>query len=212
VFDIDSPQAAFDALRHLALGPGDEELLADAGHDAQGRLQRVHFSWLEKGNPMNKSWDNTVLGEIEIEGSRLVVQVNSAARAERARTVVETALGVQARYRATEIRSLERMLEEERSMPRDEAHDAKVAELQEFPEVKAQVAAMLAKHYEQWVDDPLPALDGKTPLEAVRTRSGRERVETLVADIERGAERPGSHVEAVVIAKLRERLGLTRKA
>ena len=42
------------------------------------------------------------------------------------------------------------------------------------PEVQAHLRGVLARHYEQWVDEQLPALKGKTPREAVRTKAGRE--------------------------------------
>jgi len=41
----------------------------------------------------------------------------------------------------------------------------------------------------QWLDEKLPALDGKTPREAVRTPEGREKVEELLKDWENMEER-----------------------
>jgi hypothetical protein len=53
------------------------------------------------------------------------------------------------------------------------------------PELKAQVEReFLRRHYEQWPDEPVPALGGKTPKAAVRTKKGRQAVIELLKDFE----------------------------
>ena len=70
VFELDvPPQAAFDALKHLALDELGEDLLADATRNSEDKLTRVRFSWKKHGNKMHAGWDNTVLGWIEIDGT-----------------------------------------------------------------------------------------------------------------------------------------------
>ena len=108
VFDLNVvPQDAFDALKHLAL---DEDPLADATRDFEEKLTRVRFSWKKRGNKKHAGWDNTLLGSIEIDGTRLLAEVNSEARANAIRKKIETALGEGVRYRVREIQSPERML------------------------------------------------------------------------------------------------------
>ena len=51
LFDIDSPQAAFAALKTLALYLEDPGLLQDAEFDAHGALVKVAFAWQMRGNP-----------------------------------------------------------------------------------------------------------------------------------------------------------------
>lgn len=205
-FDIASAQEAFDALKHLALDETGKDLLRDAGRDASGRLARVRFSWLRRGNAQNPAWDNTVLGTIEIDGTRLYVDVNSEKREEAIRAIVAEALGERARYRATEIQSLEKLLAEPPGQPRT---SEQTAALLERPEVKAKIAEMMAKHYERWVDEKIPALGGRTPREAARDPSGREAVEALLRQIERDGERMRPPLDAAIVRRLRERLGLT---
>jgi hypothetical protein len=48
------------------------------------------------------------------------------------------------------------------------------------PEARAFIADYLRKHYTQWIDSPLPALDGRTPREAAESAYGREQVEALL--------------------------------
>jgi len=53
------------------------------------------------------------------------------------------------------------------------------------PELKAQVEReFLMRHYERWPDEPVPALGGKTPKAAVRTKKGRLAVVELLKDFE----------------------------
>ena len=47
---------------------------------------------------------------------------------------------------------------------------------------------MNADHFATWPNVPITALKGKTPLQAVKTLYGRERVESLIADFERTQE------------------------
>jgi hypothetical protein len=210
-YDIDAPQAAFDALKGLALDATEEELLADAGRDSKGALSKVEFGWLKRGNAQHKQWNNTVLGNIAIDGSKLTVEVNSRRRADEFRGLAQQLLEGRARYRSTVVESTKAMLERSRNKERDpdeEARRARMEELKARPEVHALLAQQLEGHYATWPETSLPILGGRSPLEAVHDADGREMVEALVADIERHlTERfPGSH--DAIVARLRGRLGL----
>jgi hypothetical protein len=41
------------------------------------------LSWVKAGNRQHREWDNTILGTLRLDAGRLVVEVNSARRAER---------------------------------------------------------------------------------------------------------------------------------
>jgi hypothetical protein len=211
VFDLNAaPQAAFDALKHLALDEPDEELLADAARDFEGNLARVRFSWKKLGNKKNAGWDNTVLGWIEIDGKRLTADVNSEARADAIRKKIETALGEGIRYRASEIQSPEKMLADLRTAGgvRDGAASRESERLAESPEVRAKISEIMAAHWEHWVNEPLPILANRTPMEAVKDADGREIVESLVIQGERSGRDPNMPTDEHVFRRVRERLGL----
>lgn len=214
VFDIDSPQAAFDALRHLDFESTEAGLLEGAERDEQGRLRSVRVDWKKPGNPLHKGWNNTILGSIEIDGPRLFAQVNSEQRAAEFRRIVAQALGAQARYRLAEVQSADKLLAEARTAGQDRSAitQPEQGELASMPEVKAQVAAMMARHYEEWVHQEIPALGGRTPLAAVQQADGREQVEALVRHAERANRNMDPPVDAAVFEKLRERLGLAGAA
>jgi hypothetical protein len=211
VFDLNAaPQAAFDALKHLALDEPDEDLLADATRDSENKLARVRFVWKKRGNKKHAGWDNTVLGWIEIDGKRLIAEVNSEGRADAIRKKIETALGKGVRYRASEIQSPDRMLADLRTAGGigDGAASGENDRLAEIPEVRAKISEMMAVHWEHWVDQPLPILGNRTPMEAVKDADGREIVESLVIQGERFGRNPPTPTDEDVFRRLRERLGL----
>nr|MDP2497424.1 hypothetical protein [Candidatus Palauibacterales bacterium] len=46
------------------------------------------------------------------------------------------------------------------------------------------VHRVLDRHYREWPDEPVPALGGRTPREAVEEGAGRERVAVLLRSFE----------------------------
>ncbi len=211
-FDIDSADEAFAALKHLAFEQDETELLHEAERETDGRLQRVSFGWLGRGNAMNPGMENTLLGHIEIDGRRLHCEVNSEKRAAAFRELVEKALGEAARIRPTAITPLEPQLAD--ALARRRSGDAPAParsehdELMQIPEVREQLHAMIAAHYEKWIDEKLPALAGRTPREAMRSKAGREQVETLVQQIEYDGTRMNPPLDPAIVQMLRSRLGL----
>jgi hypothetical protein len=211
VFEIESPRAAFDALKDLALDVDDEELLANAAFDREGMLRSVEFSWRKRGNPINKTWDNTVLGTLTIDGARLTAEVNSRERAQRLRSIIEERLGPAVKHRATEIQSAESLMarvEEERGSKKARAAREEHERLALLPEVRAALQEQLRRHFEDWVDQELPALGGRTPRQAMKDPDGREMVEALVLQAERHGRAMQPPMDESIIHDLRARLGL----
>ena len=212
VFDIESTQATFDALKHLTLDESDEALLKDAERDSKGDLISVRFDWKKRGNRQHGHLDNTILGFIEIRGNRLTIDVNSEKRAAAARKTVEKALGDRVKIRATEIQSIEKMLGDVANQgggdPR--AMDPETEALNNLPEVRARIEEMMERHYEGWVNERLPALGGKTPMQAMKDPDGREMVEALLLQIERDGKGQSPPLGEAIVQRLRSRLGLTR--
>ncbi len=212
IYDIDSPQEAFDALADLCIVAGRDELLEEARRDGDGRLAGIAFDWQKAGNEKHKSWSNTVMGKIDIDGGRLTVEVNSEKRALLFRQLMEARLP-EARYRTTSIQSVESMLAERESRPptaaEREAH-AEQAALNAQPEVQAMLIEKMRRHYRAWPDMELPLLGNKTPRQAVKRRDGRELVEGILLQMEREAERLPVF-DPSIIQELRQTLGLLQK-
>jgi hypothetical protein len=209
LFEIDSPEGAFEALKHLARWESKADLASAIERDRAGNMRRAEIPWLKKRNARQKSPKNTVLGFIRIEGKHLTCEVNSVKRARKVRTLIESALGEHARYRATEIQSIERLLGEAQSGASNASPVAdEDAALMARPEVQEHLKAMFAAHYEDWEKEKLPALGNQTPLEAVQTPGGRERVEALLVEIERRSAGLPVPPERATFHRLRQRLGL----
>jgi hypothetical protein len=202
--------APSSSVKHLALDESDEDLLADATRDSEGRLTGMRFSWKKRGDKKHAGWDNTVLGWIEIDGTRLIAEVNSEARADAIRKKIETALGAVIRYRASEIQSLEQMFADERAdgSARGGAASEESERFAELPEVREKISEMMAAHWEHWVSQPLPILGNRTPMDAVKDPDGREIVESLVLQGERLGRSPNLQTDGNVFRRLRGRLGL----
>ena len=57
------------------------------------------------------------------------------------------------------------------------------------PEQEEFVAEFKARRYAAWLDQPLPALNHRTPRECVRTAAGRAEVDLLLKDMEHMEQR-----------------------
>ena len=87
-------------------------------------------------------------------------------------------------------------------------------ELMQIPEVREQIAKTLFDHWENWVDEKIPALGNQTPRQAVKDSDGRESVEALLLDAQQHMEDSPQMRDAgaSAIAEVRRRLGLDRPA
>ncbi len=201
-----SAREAFGALKSLSLGEGDEDLLMDAVFDSRGELEAVRFPWLKKGNRRHETWDNTILGMLDIKGDKLVIEVNSRERAETIKRKITRRLGRRANLTNTVFESLEAMLSEASSL-RPEAEQTN-EELMAMPEVQEQMREMTERHWATWPDIPVPALEGQTPREAAGTPLGRERLEALLLDFEGKSQGLPPGQIGPDVAALRRELGL----
>ncbi len=210
-YAISSPQKVFDALKGLTNGfAGEEDLLEEAEFDNNGELRKVEIPWLLPANAGHGGMENTIHGHVFIAGLKMTCEVNSAERAERLRGIIEQKLSAEeARYKTTVIQSAEAMM---RNAPPSTAAAGEHEELMRNPEVRAKVAEIMRKHWEEWPDMALPALQGKTPREAVRDELGRQQVKALLEDAEQtfrsGNNGPLGELENRVM--VRSELGLEK--
>jgi len=114
------------------------------------------------------------LGRIEFVGDELVLTVNSAQRLAIARKWLEKLPGVI--FKDVHTR---RWDEAEKDRPLDE-RISPPEPIEMTPELADSLQEMMDKHYMGWLDTPLPALSGKTPRHACRTKAGRQEVTMLI--------------------------------
>ncbi len=134
--------------------------------------------------------DSAVLGSLELKGKSLLVSVNSTERAAKVEALVIEAAGGRLKRPLTTIRTVEQMMSEERPERSREGAD----------EIPPQIARQIThdyldKHYRETLDAPLPALDGKSPRQAVRSAAGREKVLRWLKLIE---NRSAQHDDAAI--------------
>ena len=192
-----TPGEAFEALRPLhATADDDEAALGDPERDAEGRLVSFSLDWTKAGNRLHHSWDNTILGKIDVEGAALTAAVNSKRRATRLRKQIEKRLAGRVLLLRTVTESVDAMLAQAHSRPI--AVDAADEDLSEV------AASLTAQHWEDWLDMRVPALGHLTPREAAETPATRERLTALLDHFEWQAE--DGH--PIPVARLRRALGL----
>jgi hypothetical protein len=76
------------------------------------------------------------------------------------------------------------------------------------PELQAIEAELERKHWDAWLETKVPALGNRTPRQAAKSASGRERLEALLASYGHN-QASGRNVLGADIAALKQRLGLT---
>jgi hypothetical protein len=125
----------------------------------------------------------TVLGTIEIRERSLIVNVNSAARAERAIALLRAALGGLVAAPLTQIQTVEQMMSQQRDRPRSASEVP--------PEIQTTlVYATLDKQYRALLEQPVPMLGNLTPRAAARTKSGREKLAVWLKHLENRSRQP----------------------
>jgi len=140
------------------------------------------FTVTRSGNEQNPSWENTVIGSVELKEAELVAETNSLARADALRAQLESAAGDLITFRERESTDLAELLAS--APPPGGGAENAGGDLP--PEVVAQLEQEYkAQHYATWPDIALPALGGLTPREAAqRGGEAREQLEALLRDME----------------------------
>jgi hypothetical protein len=131
----------------------------------------------------------TLLGSLRLSGDRIRIETNSIGRADALRQRVEEACVDLVRHRARE-----------HTDPLSEPARRELAERPEEtppPEAQQIVLGFKRSHYAGWPDEALPALGGKSPREAARSKAGRGAVDVLLKEMENHEQRspPGERFD-----------------
>ncbi len=208
-YEIESPEATFEALAPLHLGCDKVEMLTDAQFHKDGKLKSVDFPWLKKGNEKHKQWDNTVMGHIRIAENKLFVEVNSENRAKLFEAELQRRLPSGWKAKSKVIEPIEQHLKKAKQKGQPSPQSKEIEDFNKLPEVQTHLAKMMQQHWKNWVHQSIPALGNITPLDAVKSKDGKEALDALLNQFERDAERnpmPGQTIDT--FKKLRDRLGM----
>jgi hypothetical protein len=189
-FRAGSAHAAFEALAPLARGIPKKELLQAAKFDHDGTLLSVELPWQKQGNRIHKDWENTLLGHISISGRSLIVDVNSEKRAARVRHEIERRMGILVVHQKTVTQTPNTSWKKSKpgtAAGTSAAHPGPEKRSPE-PAFGEQMREELQREIENWIFQKIPALGGRTPLEAIEDPDGREIVESLLLGWERQNE------------------------
>jgi hypothetical protein len=165
--------------------------------DTPGRLR---FGWLETV----REGPRRSYGSIELAGGELKLECNSRERLAIGRQLVEKHAGNWLRHIEDRFTPLEEAMRqfESSGAPRDAGKLPAEVEREVILKFKAE-------HYARWPDEPLPALDGRTPREAARSATGRRALDDLLREMEKGEEHNRrSGQPAFDFGPLRKELGL----
>ena len=185
IYEVSSTEEAFNKLSDLCVTMESEQLCADAEQDDAGRMIQVEIPWDRQGHKASPGLPSTLLGRIMIDGHRLIAEVNSAQRAETLRNEIDNRLGEAGRFKVEEIQDLHSIMSKREAGTVEGEKSKKHEELMQLPEVQEQLAEIIRKHWESWVDQDIPALGGISPRDAAKTADGREAVEALLQNAAR---------------------------
>jgi hypothetical protein len=202
-----TPAHAVERLTALVLPEHKEGIFDTAEYDESANLIRITLTWAKAGNTMHPEWTNTSLGQIEIDGEAMNVEVNSARRATTIQSKIAKLLGGDAVFVKKELIPLKAPADQGESR-REQSSERQ--DIQPIPnEVRPEIAAMMKTHWDNWLDTPLPALKGESPRQAAGTPRGRERLEALLMEMEYRNQAANRQPELLPhIEDLRKRLNM----
>ncbi len=211
-FDIDSADQAFHALKDLAEGVKESELLSRA-QMREGRVVSIYFPWFGGSETARKRLRGPVLlANIRINDGEMVVEVNSDERAELVRQEIAERLGASATYKTTFVEPLVARVPSGESDNADIESNAPSSGFLSMkdapPELLREFARMNREHWKAWFDEPIPALNDMTPRAASQTEEGRDLLSSLLLDYERRSSSSPNNIYSPDIPALRRDLGL----
>lgn len=174
--------------------------LEDVDERSGGGGEERCFSFLRRSEVRRRSFESTVIGNLVIAPDALRIETNSRKRAAALRRRVETIAGGLLQFQSRQITNPRKELRK-RSVGEAAPREAPSAEEQNLPrEVKEM-------HYRDWLDTPVPALDGKTPRAAARGKRTREKLDLLLREMENREHRLPA-AGRFEMSRLRRELGL----
>ncbi|MFU7527384.1 hypothetical protein [Qipengyuania sp. ASV99] len=127
-----------------------------------------------------------VFANVELEGRKLIVEVNSATRAQQATQQISDWLGERVETPLTEIQTLAQVMTD--GATRDEPDLSSEIPPHEMEHI---VHDLLTREYVRALDEAVPALGNKTPRALARARTGRPQVAEWLKYLENGSAKTG---------------------
>lgn len=188
IFDIKNKEAVISGLKQIE---GFEQ-------DKDG------FGWFGK---RDKGGSATILGNIEIKGDTLILECNSKNRLERGKKLIIKGASGSLVHKMDSFQDPMQALKSHEGKPETKDENKIPMEIQQ--QIYTQ---FMQKHSEKWLREKIPALGGKTPLQAIKTKEGRKRVVELLKTFENSEEHNKKEGRPFYdLSWMWERLGLERE-
>ena len=145
--------------------------------------------------------DNTIVGRIVVSATRLRAETNSARRADSLRAALESHLQGSVRFRLRKEENTAQLITEARESP---APPMEREPLQ--PDALAAVREFRERQMAGWIGESIPALGGRTPLQAAGSPKARAKLATLLRELVQNEARLPEE-QRIDLGRLRSALG-----
>jgi hypothetical protein len=165
IFEIKNKDAVFNGLKRIKGFQQEKE---------------NKFVWLAE---RDKDCSATVFGNIEINDKILILECNSKERLEKGKKIILKHVSDSVIHKADTFQDPLQAIKSSKDKPEKQIDSEIPMEIQQ--ELYTQ---FMQKHSEKWLNEKIPLLGGKTPLEAVKTEEGKKKVVELLKDFENREE------------------------
>lgn len=207
-FEIRCPDDTLSKLAHLASDAETEAELREKARMKRGKVDHARIPWLRRSKGSRRQ-PPTILGNVVISGTKLTVDVNSEKRAATIRQEIDAALGADAKFVRKVIHNPAKAAGSKGPKANGRSHSLSPDQL--TPAHLEVVKNFAVDHWQNWFDEEIPALDGKTPRQAAKSTVGRELLEALLNSYARdyaGRKDPIAEIMAPDLKAIRLELGL----
>ena len=145
-------------------------------------------------------------------GQRVSVQYPTAGLAEEGRAWFEALAGDTVKFRLRQVSDPKGMLSKAAAEKPSAAQSKALPDGLDPEAMAGYIETFIKRHYAKWADEVIPALNGQTPRQAMRSRSGLERVKGLLRSYQNGESQQAAQQGRREISYqfLWDALGLTR--
>jgi len=154
------------------------------------------FCWEKVGR-------NKITGALEIEKTRLRIECYSVEMLAKAKSKIETQCKGHIKHLEDTIKEQDKFIDKSKN---------ETKKLKKYPlgvMNKVELDSELDSHYDKWVNMPLEILDGKSPIDALKTKDGRVKLNSAINELEVIYEQARNRGEPYYdVSKLRKKLKL----
>jgi hypothetical protein len=116
---------------------------------------------------------------IEVEVGKLAIQAHSVDSLDRAKTFIEKKLKGLITHKGDSTKHPDSLINDSWLVT------AKLKKLPFGVRNKKKMDRILDEYYEDWIDEPIDALNGESPREALKTKYGRNKLISILSELEK---------------------------